>query len=414
MSSIFYREDDGFPTVCVHSGHNPDDFPDMPITEPLILTSTFQQSKPGVFKVSFNSNIIHSSPTYLYQSQRFNYQRTGNPCRLNLETRLAEMEGAKYAACFPSGVSVVFAIGSIFPPGSHFVVSRDLYGGTTKCFVEMAKKRNVSVDYVDMATDLTSLKKTVTSDTKLLWLESPTNPTMNVVDIQAVCAAAKAISKDIVIVVDNTFLTAYFQKPLELGATVSMYSLTKYINGHADVIMGAAVTNCPTLFKEFQVMQEVNGLCASPFDCLQVTRGSKTLALRMEKHHENSLKIARYLETNKFVTKVNHPGLETHPSHALSIRQATGHSGIMSFCIKGGLPEVRRFIDHLKVIKLAASLGGVETLVASPALMIHDMITQEKRDSMGITDCMIRLAVGIESANDLISDIEQALKATYE
>lgn len=283
-----------------------------------------------------------------------------------------------------------------------------------KCFVNLEARNGVKIDYVDLSSGLDSLKEHLRSDTKLLWFETPTNPSLTVIDIKAVTEVARKISKDIVIVVDNTFLTSYFQKPLDLGATVSMYSVTKYINGHADVIMGAAVTNCEKLWEGLNLMQEVNGICPSPFDCYQVSRGLKTLALRMEQHNKNSMKIAQFLEKSPFVTKVNHPGLVSHPSHKVAIKQATGHSGIMSFCVQGGLKEAQTFMSHLKLIQLAVSLGGVETLVALPALMTHDMITQEKRDRMGVTDSLIRLSVGIESADDLIRDMEQALEATYQ
>lgn len=331
-----------------------------------------------------------------------------------MEKKLAALENAKYAATFPSGLSVVFSIGSLFSPGSHFIVSADLYGGSMKCFVNLSQRNGMDIDYVDMSRDVAALKKHLRSDTKLLWLETPTNPTLNVVDIRAVSTVAKAIAKDIIVVVDNTFLSPYFQKPLELGATVSMSSLTKYVNGHADVIMGAAVTNCAQVYEGLKLMQNVNGICPSPFDCYQVSRGIKTLALRMEQHHKNSMKIAHYLSAHPCVTQVNHPGLESHPGHALATQQASGHSGIMSFSLRGGIAEVKEFMGHLQLIQTAASLGGVETLVASPALMTHDMITQEKRDLMGITDSMIRLSVGIESGDDLIRDISQALSATYE
>lgn len=235
MSTKFHRAEDSFATVAVHAGYSPDDYPDMPISEPLVCSSTFKQPKPGVFK--------------------YEYGRTGNPCRNNLEKRLAALEGAKYAATFPSGVCVTFAIGQLFKPGSHFVISTEIYGGTMKCFVNMEQRNGFDVDYVDF-TDLKSLKSHLKSDTKLMWFETPTNPTLTVVDIKAVCELARSVAKDVIIVVDNTFLSSYFQRPLELGADVSMYSLTKYVNGHADVVMGAAVTNNETFHKDLQFMQE--------------------------------------------------------------------------------------------------------------------------------------------------------------
>lgn len=236
MNSKFHRAEDSFATVAVHAGYSPEDrSPDMPIVEPLVCSSTFKQPKPGVFK--------------------YEYGRTGNPCRNNLEKRLAALEGAKYAATFPSGVCVTFAIGQLFKPGSHFVISNDIYGGTMKCFVNMEQRNGFEVDYVDF-TDLKSLKNHLRSDTKLMWFETPTNPTLTLVDIKAVCDLAKSVAQDVVIVLDNTFLSPYFQRPLEMGATVSMYSLTKYVNGHADVVMGAAVTNSEELHKELEFMQE--------------------------------------------------------------------------------------------------------------------------------------------------------------
>lgn len=234
MSDKFCKD---FATVAVHGGYSPEDcLPHKPIVEPLICSSTFKQSHPGVYP-------------------EFDYGRTGNPCRKSLEKRLAALENAKFAATFPSGVSVAFAFGHLFPPGSHFIVSKDVYGGILKCFLNMEKRSGFTISYLDM-TNSSQLKAALKEDTKLVWFETPTNPTLTVVDIKGVSELVRSVAKEAVIVVDNTFLTSYFQRPLELGATVSMYSLTKYVNGHADVIMGAAVTNCEKIHREMEFMQD--------------------------------------------------------------------------------------------------------------------------------------------------------------
>lgn len=258
MNSKFQREEDSFSTIAVHAGYSPDDcLPHRPVVEPLISTSTYKQSKPGVFEVSSSpSSLLDYNNRSSSPAQEFNYSRCGNPCRNNLEQRLAAMEDAKYAAVFPTGLSVVYGLATLFQSGDHFVVSNDLYGGTLKCFMNMEKRRGMQIDYVDMTKDLIELKSVLRSDTKMLWFESPSNPTMSVVDIRAVCEMAKSVAKDVLIVIDNTVLTPYFQKPLELGVTICMYSLTKYTNGHADVVMGAAVTNCPNINEELRIMQE--------------------------------------------------------------------------------------------------------------------------------------------------------------
>jgi len=259
-------------------------------------------------------------------------------------------------------------------------------------------------------TNLDNLKKALKKNTKLLWLETPTNPILKGLDIEAISKVAHSLQENIIIVVDNTFLTSYFQRPLELGADIVVYSLTKYMNGHSDVIMGAAVTSNDDIHSKLRFLQNASGIVPSPFDCYQVNRGLKTLALRMEQHSKSSLIVAQYLESHQFVEKVLHPGLPSHPQHELALRQTYGHSGIMSFYIKGGLNESKKFLQSIKIFTLAESLGGYESLAELPSVMTHASVPEDQRKQLGITDSLIRLSVGLEDVQDLLDDLENALE----
>uniref|UniRef100_A0A8D8FG22 cystathionine gamma-lyase n=3 Tax=Culex pipiens TaxID=7175 RepID=A0A8D8FG22_CULPI len=291
--------------------------------------------------------------------------------------------------------------------GDHILAERDLYSGTNVAFVQIARKLNIAVDFVNLA-DLDNVEATMKPNTRLVWLETPTNPLLKVVDIEAVCKVAHKFP-GVVVVVDNTFLSPYLQRPLDLGADIVVYSLSKYMNGHNDVVMGAAIMNDKALYQKLQFLQTATGIVPSPFDCFLVNRGLKTLALRMERHKTNSLAIAEFLEGHPKVDQVLHPGLPSHPQHELSKKQTYGHSGMVSFFLKGGQEEASLFLQSLQVFTLAESLGGVESLAGSPALMTFVCFTQEERDAHGIADGLVRLSVGVEDVNDLIEDLEQAL-----
>jgi len=274
---------------------------------------------------------------------------------------------------------------------------------------QVATRLGISATFVD-PTKLDLIKSSIKPETKLVWIESPTNPLVKVADIEAIAQLVHGVREDIVLAVDNTFLTSYFQRPLELGADLVCYSLTKYMNGHTDVVMGGITMNSEKLYKSLKFLQNAVGIVPSPFDCYQVNRSLKTLSLRMEQHQKNALKVAKYLETNPFVEKVLHPSLPSHPQHKIALKQAYGYSGVFSFYIKGELKHSSAFLKALKVFTLAESLGGYESLAELPSIMTHASVPAEDRKTLGITDGLVRLSVGLEDADDLIKDLEQALE----
>jgi len=312
---------------------------------------------------------------------------------------------------FSSGLAAVAAVSAMLKSGDHIIYSSNIYSSTTEIFCDL-KNMKVECDAVDF-NDLDNVKKAMRPNTRVVWFESPTNPLLNVVDIEKCCQIAHS-QPNVIAVVDNTFLTPYFQRPLELGADIVMYSLTKYMNGHSDVVMGAIVTNDDTVHKRLQFIQRVYGAVPSPFDCYQVTRGLKTLAVRMEQHSKSSLKIAEFLQSHPSIEKVMHPGLLSHPQHNLSLKQCYGHSGVMSFYMKGGLPAAKKFLQSLKVFTMVTSFGGVESTAGIPALMSHNTLPKEVQVKIGITENLVRLSVGLEDMNDLIQDIDQALKQSQQ
>jgi cystathionine gamma-lyase len=292
--------------------------------------------------------------------------------------------------------------------GDHVLAFDDLYGGTRRLFNRILDPHfKVEVSYVD-ARDPRRLREGIRSNTRLIWLESPTNPLMKICDIAAIAEIAKEVH--IPVVVDNTFLSPYFQKPLHLGADVVVHSSTKYLNGHSDSVGGAVMLSDEDLYQQLKFNQNAMGAILSPFDSFLVLRGIKTLAVRMREHERNALRLANYLEEHLKVKKVNYPGLKSHPQHALASRQATGHGGMLSFEIKGGLEETKRFLENLKVFALAESLGGVESLIEHPTLMTHASVPKEIREQVGLTDSLIRVSVGIEHIDDLIADFERAFQ----
>jgi len=312
--------------------------------------------------------------------------------------------------CFSSGLAATTNIVAMLGTGAHIVSIDDVYGGTGRLFRQMTKTAGMTSDFLDY-TDAEELKKVLKPTTKLVWVETPTNPTLKVVDIAKVCEIVRGYSKDIIIAVDNTFLTSFYQRPLELGADLVVYSLTKYMNGHSDVLMGAVITNNEDLFTRLSWFQNSLGAVPSPFDCYLVNRSLKTLHLRMPAHMNNALKAAKFLESHPKVEKVIHPGLPSHPQHKLALRQTGGHSGLFSFYIKAGAGCPSKFLTNLKIFTLAESLGGYESLAEIPALMTHSSVPVELREKLGITDYLLRLSVGLEAEDDLIADLDQALNA---
>lgn len=323
---------------------------------------------------------------------------------------MASLDNGKYGLAFASGLGTTTAILTMMNSGDHMVIGDDVYGGTNRVIRQVAARLGITFDFVD-PTDLKALEAAIKPNTKLFWVETPTNPLLKVVDIESVAKIAHK-RDDIIVVVDNTFLTSYFQRPLELGADVVAYSLTKYMNGHSDVIMGAAVTSSEDIYNRLKFLQNATGIIPSPFDCYQVNRSLKTLALRMEQHQKNAIQIAEYLEKHPLVEKVLHPGLPSHPQHQLALKQTYGYSGVFSFYIKGNLETSRKFLKALEMFTLAESLGGYESLAELPVIMTHASVPAEDRVKLGITDTLIRLSVGLEDADDLIEDIEKAFKAS--
>ncbi|XP_058810946.1 cystathionine gamma-lyase [Topomyia yanbarensis] len=378
----------GFATKAIHVGQDPDQWKSMAVVPPISMSTTFKQFGPA-------------------QHSGFEYGRSGNPTRNVLETCLASLDNGKYALTFSSGLGTTTAIITMLKAGDHIVAGDDLYGGTNRLLRNVALNMNISIDFVD-ATDLAKVETALKPNTKLVWIETPTNPLLKVVDIEAVCAVVHKVP-EIVVVVDNTFLSSYLQRPLDLGADIVMYSLTKYMNGHSDVIMGAAVMNDEALYERLKFLQNATGIVPSPFDCYLVNRSLKTLSLRMERHKSNSLAVAKFLEKHPKVERVLHPGLPSHPQHELAKRQTFGHSGIMSFYIKGGLEESTLVLKSLEIFTLAESLGGYESLAELPSIMTHASVPAEQRAALGITDGLIRVSVGLEDVDDLIGDLKQSL-----
>lgn len=378
----------GFATTAIHAGQEPQQWNHGSVVPPLVMSTTFQQDGPA-------------------QSRGYVYGRSGNPTRNVLEECLAALENGKHGICFASGLGATTAITALMEAGDHLVVGDDLYGGTNRYIQRCLSKQGVKYTFVD-TTDPQNVIDAIQPNTKMVWLETPTNPLMKLTDIKAVADALKKSRPDIILVVDNTFLTCYFQRPLELGADIAMYSLTKYMNGHSDVIMGSAITCRDDLAQRLRFLQNSMGIVPSPFDCAMVNRSLKTLELRMLQHMKNGLAVAKFLESNPHVEQVLHPYLPSHQQHELALKQQTGHSGMVSFYLKG---DSKRFLKALKVFTLAESLGGYESLAELPCVMTHASVPEDMRLKLGITDKLIRLSVGLETERDLIADLKQALDA---
>ncbi|KAJ1674185.1 cystathionine gamma-lyase cys3, partial [Spiromyces aspiralis] len=337
----------------------------------------------------------------------FEYSRSDNPNRRNFEHAIASLENAKYALAFASGLAATTTVLNSLPHGSHIISVNDVYGGTYRYFNKIATNMKITTTFVDLA-DPANLRGAITSDSKLVWIETPTNPTLRLVDIATVARIAHEAG--LYVIVDNTFLSPYFQNPLDLGADMVIHSVTKYLNGHSDVVMGVVATNDESIHSRLRFLQNSLGAVPSPFDCYQAHRGLRTLHLRMRQHAINAQAVAQALEASPYVDSVIYPGLASHPQHDLAKRQQRGFGGMVSFRIKGDVATADRFLRATRLFTLAESLGGVESLAELPALMTHGSVSPEDRAKLGITDNLIRLSVGVEETEDLLEDIHQALQ----
>ena len=379
-----------FSTKAIHAGQEPDPATGATIV-PIYQTSTYTQESVGRHK-------------------GFDYSRTINPTRIALERQLAALEGAEYAAAFASGMAATAAVLNALSAGDHAVVTDDLYGGTYRLFSRVLERYGLQFTYVDM-TDLSAVRAAIRPNTKLFWIETPTNPMLKLVDIRAVAELKRDASQ--LVVVDNTFASPYFQQPLALGADAVVHSTTKYIGGHSDVVGGVAITNDRELFEVVKFHQNAVGGVPGPHDAWLTMRGAKTLALRMREHAKNAQAVAEFLEGHGEVDRVYYPGLPSHPQHELAKRQMSGFGGMVSFTLKGPAERAIDFAGRMKYFSLAESLGGVESLICHPARMTHGSIPKEERERRGVTDGLLRLSVGIEDAEDLISDLRSALSFDY-
>ncbi|MCB9853697.1 MAG: cystathionine gamma-synthase [Phycisphaerales bacterium] len=374
-----------FSTKAIHVGQEADPTTGATIV-PIYQTSTYTQDGIGNHK-------------------GYEYSRTGNPTRTALQSCLASLEGGKHGLAFASGTAAADAVMKLLNPGDHVICADDVYGGTYRLFELVLKRYGISYSWIDM-TDAANVQKAVRPETKMIWIETPTNPMLNLVDIAAVSAIGKKAGA--LVVVDNTFASPYLQRPLSLGADIVVHSTTKYIGGHSDVVGGAIVTNLQKEFETIKYHQNAVGGVPGAFDCWLTLRGVKTLSVRMKAHCENAMRIAQFLSEREDVERVVYPGLASHPQHELATRQMTDFGGMVSFGIAGGLAAAKAFANKTKLFSLAESLGGVESLIGHPATMTHASIPKAERESRGITDGLLRLSVGIEDADDLIEDLEQA------
>lgn len=376
-----------FGTKAIHAGVSPDKSTGAIMT-PIYQTSTYVQEEIGVNK-------------------GYAYSRTQNPTRHALENNLAAIENGKYGACFGSGLAAIDCVIKMLNPGDEVISTNDLYGGTFRLFKTIFEKYGIVFHFVGMSDPL-AVEAMVNENTKLIWVETPTNPMMNVIDIEAMASISKKAGAWLC--VDNTFATPYLQNPLDLGADIIMHSATKYLGGHSDVVMGALITSDDEIADEMYRIQNSSGAVTGPMDSFLVLRGIKTLHLRMQRHCENGEKVATFLNNHPKVDTVYWPGLESHSSHDLAKKQMRGFGGMLSFTLVGNrMEDAHNVVKKVKVLALAESLGGVESLIGHPATMTHGSIPKEEREKIGIVDSLIRLSVGIEDAEDIIEDLRQAL-----
>ena len=380
-------EKKAFATRTIHAGQSPDPTTGA-IMPPIYATSTYVQSSPGVHK-------------------GYEYSRTQNPTRQAYERCVADLESGSHGFAFASGMAAIGTILELIDSGSHVIAMDDLYGGTRRLFSD-ARERSAGLEFsfIDL-TNAAALEAAVRGNTRMIWLETPSNPLLKIVDLNAIATFAK--THDLLLVADNTFATPYLQRPLEFGCDIVMHSATKFINGHSDIVGGIALTADDALAEQLGYLHNSIGSVAGPFDSFLALRGVKTLDVRMQRHCESAAKIAAWLEQDDRVASVLYPGLESHPQHDLARNQMNGFGGIVTFFIKGDIEAARLFLERCEIFALAESLGGVESLVDHPGIMTHASVPLEEREKLGISDQLIRLSVGIESVEDLLADLDQAL-----
>lgn len=376
----------GFATLAIHAGQEPAPG-NGAIMTPIYQTSTYVQKSPGVH-------------------QGYDYARTGNPTRTALEENIAALEGGKFGICFSSGCAAADTVMHLLESGDHVICCDDVYGGTFRLFDKVFKNLGLKFTFVDL-TKHNAVKAAFTDQTKLLWIESPTNPLLKIIDIQEISRLAH--ERKVKVVVDNTFASPYLQNPLALGADFVLHSETKYIGGHSDVVGGVLVVNDAALAERLHFLQNAIGAVPSPLDCFLLLRSTKTLAVRMEQHCKNAQQVTEFLLSRNEVERVIYPGHKSHPQHEICKKQMKAGGGMITMVLKGNVSRARRFLELVKVFSLAESLGGVESLIEHPAIMTHASIPPDLRAQLGISDGLVRLSVGIEEVNDLLEDLRQAL-----
>lgn len=376
----------GFSTRAIHAGQEPDPTTGAIMT-PLYLTSTYVQSSPGVHK-------------------GWEYSRTHNPTRKAFENCLASLEDGKFGFGFASGCAATTTVLHMLKQGDHIVANDDMYGGTFRLFDKVLRHNGFEFTYTNL-TDVENFKKAIKPNTKMVWLETPTNPTLKLVDIRKISQIAH--EKGILVAVDNTFMSPYFQRPITLGADIVVHSATKYIGGHSDIVSGAVVTNREDIAEKIGFLSNSMGGVQSAFDAFMCLRSLKTLPIRMKAHAESAMVVAQFLEKHPKIEKVLYPGLPSHPQHGLAKEQMLGMGGMITFFMKGGLKQAQTLLENVKIFALAESLGGVESLIEHPAIMTHASVPLENRKALGIDDTLVRLSVGIEDLEDLMNDLKLAL-----
>lgn len=377
-----------FSTIAIHAGQEPDPTTGA-VNIPIYMTSTYADEALGV-------------------SKGFDYGRTINPTRIALEKNLAALENGKYGYCFSSGMSAINAVTSMLKQGDHVIVTNNVYGGTYRLFDKVMKNYGIDFSWVDTSRRR-NMEDALKKNTKMIFVETPSNPMLTLTDLFETALFAK--ENKLISVADNTFMSPYFQNPLDFGMDIVLHSSTKYINGHSDVIAGCVITNSEEISEQIKFIQNAAGAVPSPFDCYLVMRSTKTLSVRMKEHNHNAIRIANHLEQNYSakIKKIYYPGLKSHPQHSLAVKQMRGFSGIISLEL-GSFDKAAGFFNGLKIFARAESLGGVESLVCHPVSMTHGSVPKKEREKFGLTDGLIRLSVGIEDCDDLIEDIENALK----
>lgn len=385
-------------TIAIHAGNLATHWTHNPIVSPIYLSTTYETPEPG--------------------KAAYEYSRADNPTRTELQSQLAALEGAEHSLVFSSGLGAITTAMFLLESGKHVLCSDDVYGGTNRFFINCASRMGIETTFVDGIRVDNWINNFQYGKTKMVWIESPSNPTMKIIDIKKVSYEIKKLDPDCIVVVDNTFMTPVFQNPLKMGADVVMHSCTKYINGHSDVIMGALITNSEDIHSKLKFFQNTLGIISSPFDCYQVSRSIKTLHVRMEQHARNALQIAMFLEQHRYVEQVIYPGLKSHPQYQLANQQCTGFSGMISIYVKEkGVvvgDEVMKIVKAVKLFKLAVSLGSVGSFIEIPYLSTHVDVSKADRIKLGINENMIRLSVGLENAIDLIKDLDEAIVSAYE